>query len=1190
MKILKAFAGSALIAGLLVGATGCELITAPDRSKIDNTGGSTGGGGTTGGGGSTGATGGGGATGGTTGGGGSACTPVDDGKECTDDVCENDVPVSNPKTIGTACTEDGGTVCDGAGTCVGCIDDTNCTSPQVCASATSTCVDPACDDGKLDGSETDVDCGGSCSPALACDDLKKCVIDADCKSGVCADDGNGQLVCQIPACDDTVANGTETDVDCGGSCAPANLCADLLNCLVAGDCESGVCKDDGSGALKCAVPACGDNVQQPGEACDDGNLVDNDGCDSNCKPSGCGNGVTTGAEQCDDGNSVDGDGCDNNCTNTACGNGILTTGETCDDANTAGGDGCSAACAPEAGYTCNGAPSTCLTTCGDGVKAGAEACDDGGTAANDGCNATCAVETGWSCSGSPQSTCTPICGDGLLKGGEVCDDGGTADGNGCSATCTLEAGYVCMGEPSVCMTVCGDGITAGAEACDDANGTAGDGCTACAIDNGYGCSGSPSVCAPICGDGKKVGAEACDDSNVTNGDGCSSACAVETGFTCTGVPSVCAAICGDGLIKGAETCDDTNTTAGDGCSALCATESGYTCTGTPSVCAAICGDGVKKPSEACDDGNLNNNDCCSSTCQIEAGCELEPNDTCAQVQALPAFAGSPAVTTIKGNINPTADLDFYSFTLPGPGVSTVRLETFFGTLGTCTSTDANDTRMELRAPDCTTVLASNDDGSGLAYCSLIDGTTTSAAKNLAPGTYDVRIERSPFQSTPTVLTGYGLQVKILSRCGDGAILAATEACDDGNTTAGDGCSNLCVVESGFSCTGTPSVCTPNCGNGTLQAGEVCDDANQTAGDGCTACQIDVGFTCTGTPSTCTFTCGDGALTGNEQCDDTNTTNGDGCSSVCIVEPGYTCAGTPSTCTFTCGAGGVTGNEQCDDGNTTNGDGCSSVCAWETIAEVEPNDTQANADASAVQLTGTSVVSGALSAAADKDTYKLTLAAPQTIRFEIFDKNGKDCLGMPTSTLTLLDSAFTTLKIDTPATGTTASGIGVCAAMVVTIPTGVSYIQVGGTGAGNYLLQTSVLTSDGTETEPNDAQGQANAAAGLELFVAGVHATGADADWYQLTLPNQASIRVETSEGAAGTCESNSIDTIVEVMNGAGVSLVSDDDDGRGFCSVIDGTGATPRDAAAHNLAAGTYYIRVTGYSSVADYRLGVTIR
>lgn len=43
-------------------------------------------------------------------------------------------------------------------------------------------------------------------------------------------------------------------------------------------------------------------------------------------------------------------------------------------------------------------------------------------------------------------------------------------------------------------------------------------------------------------------------------------------------------------------------------------------------------------------------------------------------------------------------------------------------------------------------------------------------------------------------------------CGDGTIDGG-EGCDDGGVISGDGCSSLCVVESGYTCSGTPSVCT-----------------------------------------------------------------------------------------------------------------------------------------------------------------------------------------------------------------------------------------------------------------------------------------------------------------------------------------------------------------------------------------------
>lgn len=46
---------------------------------------------------------------------------------------------------------------------------------------------PACDDGRLNGSESDVDCGASCPDQ--CRDGKQCRTDRDCQSGVCSDAG-----------------------------------------------------------------------------------------------------------------------------------------------------------------------------------------------------------------------------------------------------------------------------------------------------------------------------------------------------------------------------------------------------------------------------------------------------------------------------------------------------------------------------------------------------------------------------------------------------------------------------------------------------------------------------------------------------------------------------------------------------------------------------------------------------------------------------------------------------------------------------------------------------------------------------------------------------------------------------------------------------------------------------------------
>jgi cysteine-rich repeat protein len=91
-----------------------------------------------------------------------------------------------------------------------------------------------------------------------------------------------------------------------------------------------------------------------------------------------------------------------------------------------------------------------LASCGDGTVGAGESCDDGNVVDGDGCTNTCTIEAGYSCSGSP-SSCVTVCGDGTVGGSEACDDGGLVNGDGCSSTCTVEPAYHCTGTaPSVC--------------------------------------------------------------------------------------------------------------------------------------------------------------------------------------------------------------------------------------------------------------------------------------------------------------------------------------------------------------------------------------------------------------------------------------------------------------------------------------------------------------------------------------------------------------------------------------------------------------------------------------------------------------------------------------------------------------------------------------------------------------------
>jgi cysteine-rich repeat protein len=345
------------------------------------------------------------------------------------------------------------------------------------------------------------------------------------------------------------------------------------------------------------TPACGDGMGDVDEACDDGNLIDGDGCDSNCTPTGCGNTIVTAGETCDDGNLIDGDGCDSNCTPTGCGNTIVTAGEMCDDGDLIDGDGCDSNCTP--------------TGCGNTIVTAGETCDDGDLIDGDGCD----------------SNCTPTgCGNTIVTAGETCDDGNLVSGDGCDPNCAPTGcgnGFVTVGEdcddgnqddadacPNDCILLrCGDGIVRDREACDDGNLTDGDGCdsnctpTGCGntiITTGEQCDdgdlidgdGCDSNCTPTgCGNAVVTSGETCDDGNLTSGDGCDANC------TPTG--------CGNAVVTTGETCDDGNLTSGDGCDENC----------TPTAC----GNAILTSGETCDDGNLTSGDGCDENC-TPTGC------------------------------------------------------------------------------------------------------------------------------------------------------------------------------------------------------------------------------------------------------------------------------------------------------------------------------------------------------------------------------------------------------------------------------------------------------------------------------------------------------------------------------------------------------------------------------------------
>ena len=136
---------------------------------------------------------------------------------------------------------------DCGGSCPKCELNKDCLVDDDCFSgfcnSSKKCAKPSCDDGIKNGNETDVDCGGSCSK---CENDDECKKDSDCKSGKC--DSNLKICIGVDTCFNKKLDGDETDTDCGGDKCPK--CDDGRECKKDLDCKSKNCDSGYCSALE----------------------------------------------------------------------------------------------------------------------------------------------------------------------------------------------------------------------------------------------------------------------------------------------------------------------------------------------------------------------------------------------------------------------------------------------------------------------------------------------------------------------------------------------------------------------------------------------------------------------------------------------------------------------------------------------------------------------------------------------------------------------------------------------------------------------------------------------------------------------------------------------------------------------------------------------------------------------------
>ena len=144
--------------------------------------------------------------------------PADDGNQCTTEMCSGGTPVHPAAAAGTACSQNGGRVCNGAGACVACISASDCPGTDT-ACRQRTCSGNVC--GSANSST-----GTTCAPASCNGSVL--ILASNCDGAGSCVSGN-QVQCSPYGCNAV-----------GPACY--TTCSSDANCAAGFHCSAGVCQ------------------------------------------------------------------------------------------------------------------------------------------------------------------------------------------------------------------------------------------------------------------------------------------------------------------------------------------------------------------------------------------------------------------------------------------------------------------------------------------------------------------------------------------------------------------------------------------------------------------------------------------------------------------------------------------------------------------------------------------------------------------------------------------------------------------------------------------------------------------------------------------------------------------------------------------------------------------------------------
>jgi len=582
-------------------------------------------------------------------------------------------------------------------------------------------------------------------------------------------------------------------------------------------------------------------------------------CAANCLTTGsnrlgavCGNSEIEAAlgEECDDGNIIDNDGCSSvclfepftNCTDpennlNCCGNGSKDVDEECDqgcDWQYDDGEVCTPS-ADDAKCVCRARGTVCTAGClnagsGRGFACGNGSVDPGEDRDSGAQLSSNCLNLGAQYQINADSTSPAVCGNGTVETGEECEP--IANDPYCTDKCVWRGFNRCNTSDKVCRDFPHVSCTEDFYSDFDIDGVRDGVKDFClCMDFEY----QHLDLYPCCGDGIE---------SDYNGDGV-------LDEECEAICTIGGAMDGDVCSFGSENCE-CNMPAG--CSTTCIHE------GSSFAYDSFCGDGTLGAGEddSCDGPGKAGTFVSPyqiATINSDIFSALTPANVCSGADCLFNFdlitlltqgtTGITAQTADAGQakVSGSADLTFQTEQCTYPEILLSNSQPADSESDVCRNALINvafDSKVQAASLSRENVKLYKKLNADENCCGngTIEGTETCDDGN----TYDE--------------DGCSSVCEIEPGCGNN-VLEAGEDCDDGNTEDGDGCSNTCQIE-------------PGCGNGIVEEGEECDDGNKINGDGCgSRCQLE-------------SVCGDGVVEEAEECDDGNEVDDDNCHNNCTI--------------------------------------------------------------------------------------------------------------------------------------------------------------------------------------------------------------------------------------------------------------------------------------------------------------------